>query len=103
MFGIIREKLVPKVGRNAIFKMSSKRTGSIQQSRRICTHLLLPGHQNHDQVLNTIHRKTLEPTKNRYPTSKDKEKATVKQQEGHDHNTIKSYAHRVGRPQTGEQ
>ena len=33
------------------------------------------------------------PTKKRYSTSKDKEEATVRQQEGHNHEKIKSQTH----------
>ena len=41
----------------------------------------------------TIARRMLEPTKKRYSTSKDKEEATVRQQEGHNHEKIKSQTH----------
>ena len=50
-----------------------------------------------------IHRRMLEPTKKRQPTSKDKEEATARQQEGHNHDKIKSHTHWVGDPQTREQ
>ena len=43
------------------------------------------------------------PKKKRYPTSIDKEEATARWQEGHNHNKIKSYTRRVGESQTGEQ
>ena len=43
------------------------------------------------------------PPKKRYPTSKDKGEATKKQQEGHNHNTMKSHTRQVGGPKTGEQ
>ena len=51
----------------------------------------------------TIARRMLEPTKKRYSTSKDKEEATVRQQEGHNHDKIKSQTYWVSDPQTGEQ
>ena len=38
--------------------------------------------QNHNELFNNMDRRTLEPTKKRYPMSKDKEVA-VRQQEGH--------------------
>ena len=38
----------------------------------------------------------LELTKKRYPTFEGKEEATVRQQEGHNHNKIKSHPHLVG-------
>ena len=47
-------------------------------------------------------RKTLELTKKRDPTSKDRGEATVRWQEGHNHNTIKSHNCWVGDSQTGE-
>ena len=48
------------------------------QSRRTCTHLL----QEHwilKELLKTIHRRTLEPTQKRYPTSKAKEETATRQ------------------------
>ena len=51
----------------------------------------------------TINRLMLEPTKKRYPMSKDKEEATLRSREGHNHNKIKSHTCQVGDPQTGEQ
>ena len=39
----------------------------------------------------------------RYSTPKDKEAATVGQQEGHFHNRIKSHTCQIGNPQTGKQ
>ena len=50
----------------------------------------------------TIDRRTLELTKKRYPTSKDKE-AVARWQEGHNLDKIKSHTGSVGDPQTGEQ
>ena len=50
----------------------------------------------------TINRRTLEPTKKRSPTSKDKE-AAARWEEGHNLDKIKSHTGSVGDPQTGEQ
>ena len=50
----------------------------------------------------TTVRRTLEPTKNISPMSKDKEVTTI-WYEGHNHNKIKSHTCQVGDPQTGEQ
>ena len=44
----------------------------------------------------------LEPTKKRYPRSKDKEEATVRPEEGQSHDKIKSHNHLVDDPQMGE-
>ena len=72
--------------------------------RRTRAHLLLPEHQNHNYMLNN-HQQENTGTHQKIdsPTSKDKEKATMKQLEGHDYDKIKSYTRRVGHPQTGEQ
>ena len=52
----------------------------------------------------TIDKKKITGTgQKRYPTSKDKEEAAARQQEGHNHDKIKSHTHQVGDPQTGEQ
>ena len=50
-----------------------------------------------------IGRKMLELTKERYLTSKDKEKAIVRWSDGCNHEKIKSHTHQVGDPQTAEQ
>ena len=42
-------------------------------------------------------------TVRRYPTSKNKGEATTRQQEGSNHNKIKSHTHRGGNTKTGEQ
>jgi len=45
----------------------------------------------------------LEPTKKRYPPSRNKEEAAERWQEGHNPGKIKSHTCQVGDPQTGEQ
>ena len=47
----------------------------------------------------TIERKTLEPTRKREPTFKDKEEGAARQKEGHNHDKIKSHTHWVSDPQ----
>ena len=46
----------------------------------MCTHLLLQKLQNYNLLLKTMHRRKLDPTKKRYPTSKDKGEAPVRWQ-----------------------
>ena len=54
-----------------------------------------------------MERRMLESTKKQYPTSKDKQEATMRWWEEHNHDKIKSHTHwvgdPVGDPQTGEQ
>ena len=52
-------------------------------------------------LLKTYHRRTLEPTKKRYPMCKDKGEATTRQQEGCNHNKSKAHTRQVGAP-TGD-
>ena len=61
-----------------VFKIRERDWWLGWQSRRMCTHLLLPEHQITTNCWTAIDRKALEPTKKRYPTSKDKGEATVK-------------------------
>ena len=53
-------------------------SGSKWQNRRTCTHLLLWEHWTRSSLLKTIHRRTLEPTQERFPTSKDKEETVTR-------------------------
>ena len=68
-------------------------SGSRWWSRRTCAHLLWEHHDYHRLLNNRlINRRMLEPTKKRYPMSKDKE-AAVRQCKGHSHGQIKSLTH----------
>ena len=51
----------------------------------------------------TMDRTMQEPIKKIYPTSKNKGEATTRQEEGSNHNKIKSHTHRGGNTKTGEQ
>ena len=60
-------------------------------------------HKTATSYWTAIGRRMLEPTKERYLTPKDKEKAIVRWSDGCNHDKIKSHTRQVGDPQNGEQ
>ena len=63
-------------GKHPLRNTKIQASGSRWQSRRVCTHLLQEP-QNYNQLLNNHQQEDAGTTKNRYPTSKDKEEATA--------------------------
>ena len=84
------------------YEIKNLEIGSRWQSRRTCSHSLLREHGNHNCLLDNHRQEHTGTHQKRYPTSKDKGEAAMRQQEGRNHNKIKSHNCWVGDPQTGE-
>ena len=85
------------------FRLKLKKAGGLPlQDGGVEGHALISSHNSTKSQL-AIERRMLEPTIKRYPTFKDKEEATARQKERHNHNKIISHTCRVGDPPPGEQ